>query len=81
MSTEYAVPAGLGELLTAENGQRYGVWVKAAHKSLVWHLPSVLPVQPATWDELVQRTRSSARSPGAPAGRHPWPSAPRTAGC
>ncbi|RAO44748.1 hypothetical protein GAR06_03751 [Micromonospora saelicesensis] len=68
-STEYAVPAGLGELLTAE-GQRYGVWVKAAHKSLVWHLPSMLPVQPANWDALVRQTQelgALARRGGGPA--------------
>ncbi|MDG4809775.1 extracellular solute-binding protein [Micromonospora sp. WMMD1120] len=68
-STEYAVPTGLGELLTA-GGQRYGVWVKAAHKSLVWHLPSMLPEQPATWDALVEQTRrlgALARRAGGPA--------------
>ncbi|MEV4123228.1 hypothetical protein [Micromonospora sp. NPDC049645] len=68
-SGEYAVPAGLGELLTAEE-QRYGVWVKAAHKSLVWHLPSMLPERPANWDALVQRTRelgARARRDGGPA--------------
>ncbi|MDG9674408.1 extracellular solute-binding protein [Micromonospora sp. DH14] len=68
-STGYAVPAGLSELLTAE-GQRYGVWVKAAHKSLVWHLPSMLPVPPANWDELVRLTRALgalARRDGGPA--------------
>ncbi|MEU5962457.1 extracellular solute-binding protein [Micromonospora parva] len=68
-STRYAVPAGLSELLTAE-GQRYGVWVKAAHKSLVWHLPSMLPVPPANWDELVRLTRelgALARRDGGPA--------------
>ncbi|MET8086078.1 extracellular solute-binding protein [Micromonospora sp. NPDC005237] len=55
-STEYAVPIGLSDLLMA-GGQRYGVWVKAAHKSLVWHLPSMLPEQPTSWDELVSLTR------------------------
>ncbi|RQW98355.1 extracellular solute-binding protein [Micromonospora inaquosa] len=68
-STGYAVPAELGELLTAE-GQRYGVWVKAAHKSLVWHLPSMLPVQPVDWDALVRRTQelaALARRDGGPA--------------
>ncbi|MEU7846866.1 extracellular solute-binding protein [Micromonospora parva] len=68
-STGYAVPAGLSELLTAE-GRRYGVWVKAAHKSLVWHLPSMLPVPPANWDELVGLTRelgALARRDGGPA--------------
>ncbi|MFI7657317.1 extracellular solute-binding protein [Micromonospora parva] len=68
-SAGYAVPGGLSELLTAE-GQRYGVWVKAAHKSLVWHLPSMLPVPPANWDELVRLTRelsALARRDGGPA--------------
>ncbi|MEV4660063.1 extracellular solute-binding protein [Micromonospora sp. NPDC049301] len=55
-TTEYAVPTGLSELLMTR-GQRYGVWVKAAHKSLIWHLPSVLPDPPRSWDELVTRTR------------------------
>ncbi|MEU5785042.1 extracellular solute-binding protein [Micromonospora lupini] len=55
-STEYAVPIGLSDLLLT-GGQRYGVWVKAAHKSLVWHLPSMLPEQPTSWDELVSLTR------------------------
>ncbi|MET7709503.1 extracellular solute-binding protein [Micromonospora sp. NPDC005413] len=55
-SAEYAVPDELSKLLTTE-GQRYGVWVKAAHKSLVWHLPSMLPNPPTSWDELVERTR------------------------
>ncbi|MFG2049979.1 extracellular solute-binding protein [Micromonospora sp. NPDC048935] len=68
-STEYAVPEGLSNLLT-DDGRRYGVWVKAAHKSLVWHLPSVLPHQPADWDELVELTRrlgGLARRGGGPA--------------
>ncbi|MFC0506254.1 extracellular solute-binding protein [Micromonospora costi] len=52
----YTVPGGMGDLLT-DRGQRYGVWVKAAHKSLFWHLPSVLPQPPATWDDLVALTR------------------------
>ncbi|MGC4858469.1 ABC transporter substrate-binding protein [Micromonospora sp. DT41] len=55
-SDEYAVPAGLNDLLRT-GGHRYGVWVKAAHKSLIWHLPSVLPVPPTSWDELVALTR------------------------
>ncbi|MEK8105829.1 hypothetical protein NKG94_13055 [Micromonospora sp. M12] len=79
-SAEYAVPGGLGELLMPE-GRRYGVWVKAAHKSLVWHLPSMLPERPADWDELVgqtQRLGALARRTGGPAR---WPSVPRTAGC
>ncbi|MEU8421735.1 extracellular solute-binding protein [Micromonospora sp. NPDC048835] len=68
-STEYAVPAGLSELLTVK-GRRFGVWVKAAHKSLVWYLPSMLPVPPADWDALVRRTQelgALARRDGGPA--------------
>ncbi|MET8090683.1 extracellular solute-binding protein [Micromonospora sp. NPDC005220] len=68
-SADYAVPAGLGELLMT-GSQRYGVWVKSAHKSLVWHLPSMLPVRPVTWDALVQLTRelgARARRDGGPA--------------
>ncbi|RLP91235.1 extracellular solute-binding protein [Micromonospora sp. BL4] len=56
-SNEYAVPPGLSDLLMTR-GRRYGVWVKAAHKSLIWHLPSVLPETPGTWDELVTLTRT-----------------------
>ncbi|PWR11693.1 hypothetical protein DKT68_05025 [Micromonospora acroterricola] len=55
-STEYAVPAGLSDLLMTR-GRRYGVWVKAAHKSLIWHLPSMVPQPPGSWDELVSLTR------------------------
>ncbi|MFC3505728.1 extracellular solute-binding protein [Micromonospora krabiensis] len=55
----YAVPGDLGGLLT-DDGQRHGVWVKAAHKSLFWHLPSVLPQPPGSWDELVALTRRLA---------------------
>ncbi|MCO1594323.1 ABC transporter substrate-binding protein [Micromonospora sp. RHAY321] len=55
-STEYAVPTGLSDLLMTRD-RRYGVWVKAAHKSLIWRLPSVLPDPPGSWDELVTLTR------------------------
>ncbi|MFC4016968.1 ABC transporter substrate-binding protein [Micromonospora sp. GCM10011542] len=55
-SSGYAVPSGLSDLLMT-GGRRYGVWVKAAHKSLVWHLPSALPEPPRSWDELVALTR------------------------
>ncbi|MGK5740503.1 extracellular solute-binding protein [Micromonospora sp. URMC 103] len=51
------VAGGIGDLLVLDDGRRYGVWVKAAHKSLFWHLPSALPEQPSTWDELVALTR------------------------
>ncbi|MER7169005.1 hypothetical protein ABT336_23425 [Micromonospora sp. NPDC000207] len=52
----YRSPTGLTELLTYR-GVGYGVWVKAAHKSLFWHLPSRLPERPDTWDALVGLTR------------------------
>ncbi|TDC37120.1 extracellular solute-binding protein [Micromonospora sp. 15K316] len=55
----HTLPDGLTSLLHA-GGQPYGVWVKAAHKSLFWCLPSVLPQPPATWDELVALTRRLA---------------------
>ncbi|WP_328654691.1 extracellular solute-binding protein [Micromonospora sp. NBC_00330] len=67
-STDYAVRVELSDLLMTES-ERYGVWVKAAHKSLVWHLPSMLPAPPTTWDELLQRTRelaARARRDGGP---------------
>ncbi|SIR54252.1 extracellular solute-binding protein [Micromonospora avicenniae] len=56
----HGVPGSLAGLLRGDDGQRYGVWVKAAHKSLFWHLPSMLPQPPATWDELVLLTRRLA---------------------
>ncbi|TWJ22155.1 ABC transporter substrate-binding protein [Micromonospora endolithica] len=55
-SSGYAPPVGMADLLST-GGRRYGVWVKAAHKSLFWHLPSRLPEPPRSWDELVQLTR------------------------
>ncbi|MBM0277457.1 type 2 periplasmic-binding domain-containing protein [Micromonospora tarensis] len=79
-SDEYAVPGGLGELLTTE-GERYGVWVKAAHKSLVWHLPSMLPEPPGDWDSLVGQTRRLGALAQRGDGPARWPSAPPTAGC
>lgn len=65
----HGVPDGLAALLDS-GGRRYGVWVKAAHKSLFWHLPSALPQPPATWDDLVALTRrlaARARRDGGPA--------------
>ncbi|WP_158566295.1 ABC transporter substrate-binding protein [Micromonospora craterilacus] len=55
-AASYAVPAGMADLLTAD-GRRYGVWIKAAHKSLFWYLPSMLAEPPRTWDALVALTR------------------------
>ncbi|MGN9810096.1 extracellular solute-binding protein [Micromonospora sp. BQ11] len=64
----YAVPVGMADLLTT-GGRRYGVWVKAAHKSLFWHLPSLLPDPPRSWDDLVRVTRRL----GGPARRGTGP--------
>ncbi|PZF98139.1 extracellular solute-binding protein [Micromonospora deserti] len=64
----YAVPPGMADLSTG--GRRYGVWVKAAHKSLFWYLPSMLSEPPGTWDQLVAITRrlgARARAGIAPA--------------
>ncbi|MEV1290468.1 extracellular solute-binding protein [Micromonospora sp. NPDC049679] len=52
-------PVNLGDLLRVQ-GRLYGVWVKAAHKSLLWHLPSLVPQPLRTWDELVSRTHELA---------------------
>ncbi|GGM46632.1 sugar ABC transporter substrate-binding protein [Micromonospora sonchi] len=68
-TTGYAPPAGLADLLTVD-GRRYGVWIKAAHKSLFWHFPSLLDEPPKTWDQLVSQTRRLAarhRADGGPA--------------
>ncbi|GGM24904.1 extracellular solute-binding protein [Micromonospora yangpuensis] len=66
----YRAPRGLTDLLSPD-GRRYGVWVKAAHKSLFWHYPSVLASEPpTTWDALVARSRqlgTLARSGTGPA--------------
>ena len=44
------------------NGSLYGVWVKAAHKSLFWYRRSALGGRPAptTWAELVDLVKASA---------------------
>jgi ABC-type glycerol-3-phosphate transport system substrate-binding protein len=61
-------PTAWNELLTF-GGRQYGVWLKAAHKSLFWYLPAVLPSArvPATWDELHDLVHDQARAPRAPA--------------
>ena len=74
------MPDALGELLTAE-GRRYGVWVKAAHKSLVWHLPSVLSEQPANWDELVALTRRLGATARRNSGTAPLAIGAANGGC
>lgn len=48
--------------LLRRNGRLYGAWVKAAHKSLFWYLPSVLGSPPQTWTELLALVRELARS-------------------
>ncbi|MGW4501948.1 extracellular solute-binding protein [Micromonospora sp. NPDC004336] len=68
-AASYALPPGMTDLLSAD-GRRYGVWVKAAHKSLFWYFPSMLPEPPRTWDQLVTLTRrlgARARSGDGPA--------------
>jgi ABC-type glycerol-3-phosphate transport system substrate-binding protein len=46
-------PARWNQLVT-EGGHVYGVWLRSAHKSLFWYLPSVFGgPTPGTWDELV----------------------------
>ncbi len=58
----------LGKLLN-HNRKLYGVWVKAAHKSLFWYLPSLIE-PPQTWDELVARVKTlgtAARRGAGPA--------------
>ncbi|MCX4390978.1 extracellular solute-binding protein [Micromonospora peucetia] len=68
-AASYALPPGLADLLSAD-GRRYGVWVKAAHKSLFWYFPSMLHTPPRTWDQLVTLTRrlgARARAGDGPA--------------
>jgi hypothetical protein len=54
-------PAGLRDVVTLDNGDVVGLWVKAAHKSLFWHRPSTFPdgAAPKTWDQLVAFTERS----------------------
>jgi ABC-type glycerol-3-phosphate transport system substrate-binding protein len=47
-------------------GTLFGAWVKAAHKSLFWYLPSLLPDPPSTWGGLVDAVRAIGE-PGGPA--------------
>ncbi|MER7457680.1 extracellular solute-binding protein [Micromonospora sp. NPDC126480] len=69
-AASYAVPAGMADLLS-RGGRRYGVWVKAAHKSLFWYFPSTLAQPPGTWDELVTITRRLGARARAGAGPAP----------
>jgi ABC-type glycerol-3-phosphate transport system substrate-binding protein len=65
-------PAPWNDLLRFD-GDLYGVWLKAAHKSLFWHRSSTLDHAPSTWDELVDQVRRLATggSGGEGAGRAP----------
>ncbi|SDZ16917.1 carbohydrate ABC transporter substrate-binding protein, CUT1 family [Micromonospora pattaloongensis] len=74
--TEYAGRGWLAELdgtlatrfptklrrLLRHRGRLYGLWVKAAHKSLLWRLPSLAPAAPRTWGELLTATKELARA-------------------
>lgn len=55
------IPASLNQTVTVD-GRLYGLWVKAAHKSLFWYRPSALAGAgpPATWGELVSLLRRAA---------------------
>jgi ABC-type glycerol-3-phosphate transport system substrate-binding protein len=47
--------------LVTIGGRMYGVWIKAAHKSLFWYRPSVLAQPaPAVWSDLVALIRRMA---------------------
>jgi ABC-type glycerol-3-phosphate transport system substrate-binding protein len=47
------------------DGKLYGAWVKAAYKSLVWYLPSMVDQVPETWDDLVRLVRTLSEAGGA----------------
>ncbi|GAA0342832.1 ABC transporter substrate-binding protein [Actinoallomurus spadix] len=56
------IPASWADLL-ARDGTNYGVWFKAAHKSLVWYRRDRLGGdQAATWDQWVDLCRAMAAS-------------------
>ncbi|MFF5219317.1 extracellular solute-binding protein [Micromonospora sp. NPDC000442] len=69
-AVSYTAPAGMSDLLSVD-GRRYGVWVKAAHKSLFWHFPSTLAEPPRSWDALVSLTRRLGERHRAGAGPAP----------
>jgi hypothetical protein len=54
------------ELLTGRDGELYGAWVKAAHKSLLWYRRDRLGRPPGTWAELLDLVRERA-TPAGPA--------------
>jgi hypothetical protein len=51
------------DLITVD-GVLYGAWVKAAHKSLFWYLPSVLTEPPDSWPDLLAMVESRAAGGG-----------------
>jgi ABC-type glycerol-3-phosphate transport system substrate-binding protein len=62
------LPAVWNALLQFGDSAVYGAWVKAAHKSLFWYLPSLLEgelqtVDP-TWEQLVRFVRRQAAGQG-----------------
>ncbi|MFB9852065.1 extracellular solute-binding protein [Micromonospora andamanensis] len=69
-AVSYTAPAGMSDLLSVDS-RRYGVWVKAAHKSLFWHFPSMLAESPRSWDALVDVTRRLGERHRAGAGPAP----------
>jgi alpha-glucoside transport system substrate-binding protein len=47
----------------ADGCKVYGVWLKAAYKSLVWYRQDLLPAPgPTTWDQWVRQVREIARA-------------------
>ncbi len=51
------------QLLYAD-GALHGVWVKAAHKSLIWRVPGTLPSPPQDWPGFVTLVRDLAAATG-----------------
>jgi len=49
------------------DGVLYGVWVKAAHKSLFWRLPTSPIAEADTWEGLVSQVDQAAGDPDLPA--------------
>jgi ABC-type glycerol-3-phosphate transport system substrate-binding protein len=58
-------PANWQAMVTVD-GQQYGAWVKAAHKSLVWYSADRVPPPPDTWPAFVSLVRELAAA-GRPA--------------
>lgn len=51
--------------LVTVDGQVYGAWMKAAHKSLLWHQPDI--VAPETWEDLAGLVEELAAADDGPA--------------